>query len=1729
MSRNIEPGGTCPQATMANLIALTGKFDPEYWRVNGEYEVLENTKSIWLPDYNVQLDLLDSVGHFEYTKLEHLYQFYGKDKKDLYNDFIESFIVTDPKVNGKISPFLLNLVGNKLSNIHSAFGEKLQNTTGLNDVEELAALSKLAKDYNIPNLEAEKAFKLLDQVNWASVSNKVKDGHGAIIRIGNVPEYLKSLGISNWNDEKYKKIGHSVLVEHVREENGLIAGLYVVDSEFGHGKPLYIPFDVLKKLTTLTQGDVLVTKKPIRDPLVAQKLLTETWNPIPLLEELITPITTINPIANIIDLFKQALGTISPLILDLDNDGVETLSINEGTYFDHNADGFSELTGWASPDDGLLVLDINDNGLIDSGRELFGEHTLLSNGEEASGGFEALAELDSNLDGKIDANDTQFSDLKIWIDANSDGITDSGELHTLGELNIESISLNFENVNKEDAEGNLISQAGSYTTTDQVTHDLSDIKFQVNNVFSQAVETIEISPEVEALPNAKGYGVVYDLHQAMERDTDGSLQTLVESFTTETDQENRLDLVDQILFEWTDSQDIDPNSRSRYFDSRKLNVLESFMAERFKNVNNYVGPNATALLKTTYDYLHRLVYSQLMVQTHLSDIFDKASVETDISGNQYINISGMIDEINIQIAINEIEGKALLEETLISILGLGYEYLFSYSTFYDTFVPLGEDYQAIFDDVEALYESDDTIVSNGQPGGYDEIIVGDDQDNIINGYGGNDDIQGMAGNDTIDGGSGDDGILGQEGDDIITGGTGNDFMDGGSGNDTYIFNIGDGEDIINENISTYDFSIDKVVFGANIAIEDLEFTASETHLIINVTISGDKLTILGQFDPAGTFTIENFEFEDGTVLSDQDVIALTQIHGTSGDDDIEGSYTNDTIYADAGNDTVSASTGDDVVYGEAGNDALYGEKGDDILIGGTGNDLLDGGSGTDQMFGGTGNDTYFVDVTSDSITENTDEGIDLVKSLATYTLGNNLENLELLGTDNLSGTGNAINNTITGNSGNNVLNGLAGIDQLAGGLGNDTYYVDDLGDTVIENTDEGYDTVRMSVSLATTNNIEKFIFTGTNDIDLTANDLDNTITANNGINVIYGGGGNDAIYTYDGDDTLYGEAGNDVLDGGTGADQLYGGLGNDTYYTDNVGDTVIELADEGYDTVRMSASLATTANIEKFIFTGTNDINLTANDLNNTITGNSGVNVIYGGGGNDAIYAYDGDDTLYGEAGNDVLDGGTGADQLYGGLGNDTYYTDNVGDTVIELADEGYDTVRMSASLTTTANIEKFIFTGTNDINLTANDLDNTITANSGVNVIYGGGGNDAIYAYDGDNTLYGEAGNDVLDGGTGADLLYGGLGNDTYYTDNVGDTVTELADEGYDTVRMSASLTTTANIEKFIFTGTNDINLTANDLDNTITANSGVNVIYGGGGNDAIYAYDGDDTLYGEAGNDVLDGGTGADLLYGGLGDDTYYTDNIGDAALENANEGYDTVRMSASLITTSHIEKFIFTGTNDIDLTANDLDNTITANSGVNVIYGGGGNDAIYAYDGDDTLYGEAGNDVLDGGTGADQLYGGLGNDTYYVDNAGDSVIENADEGYDTVRMSASLTTTANIEKFIFTGTNDINLTANDLDNTITANSGVNVIYGGGGNDAIYTYDGSDTIYGEAGNDVLDGGAGADQLYGGLGNDTYYVDNAGDSVIENADEGYDTVRMSASLTTTANIENSSSQVRMI
>ncbi len=159
-------------------------------------------------------------------------------------------------------------------------------------------------------------------------------------------------------------------------------------------------------------------------------------------------------------------GTGSPIILDLDGDGIETMAVGTGAYFDHNADGFAESTGWVGPDDGLLVLDRDGNGRIDSGRELFGNETILANGQQAANGFEALMELDTNADGLINDQDAVWANLKVWRDLDGDGYSASNELLSLSDAGVASISIGYANSNLVDPAGNEHRQVGSFSRTD---------------------------------------------------------------------------------------------------------------------------------------------------------------------------------------------------------------------------------------------------------------------------------------------------------------------------------------------------------------------------------------------------------------------------------------------------------------------------------------------------------------------------------------------------------------------------------------------------------------------------------------------------------------------------------------------------------------------------------------------------------------------------------------------------------------------------------------------------------------------------------------------------------------------------------------------------------------------------------------------------------------------------------------------------------------------------------------------------------------------------------------------------------------------------------------------------------------------------------------------------------------------------------------------------------------
>ena len=191
--------------------------------------------------------------------------------------------------------------------------------------------------------------------------------------------------------------------------------------------------------------------------------------------------------------FTTAHEQASPLALDLDGDGVETTTVESGVYFD-----FAEKSGWVGKDDGLLVRDINNNGLIDDGTELFGNNSVLSSGEKAANGFEALADLDSNSDGVFNSSDTAWNQVKVWKDANQNGEVDSGELLTLEQAGVSGINLNYENETTTDENGNQHKQTGTFIKTDGTTGSVHDVWFDADYANTIDTTDVEISDTIAA-------------------------------------------------------------------------------------------------------------------------------------------------------------------------------------------------------------------------------------------------------------------------------------------------------------------------------------------------------------------------------------------------------------------------------------------------------------------------------------------------------------------------------------------------------------------------------------------------------------------------------------------------------------------------------------------------------------------------------------------------------------------------------------------------------------------------------------------------------------------------------------------------------------------------------------------------------------------------------------------------------------------------------------------------------------------------------------------------------------------------------------------------------------------------------------------------------------------------------------------------------------------------------
>ncbi|TXJ01988.1 MAG: hypothetical protein E6Q32_03400 [Neisseriales bacterium] len=204
-----------------------------------------------------------------------------------------------------------------------------------------------------------------------------------------------------------------------------------------------------------------------------------------------------------------------PLSLDLDGSGkIETVGLNAGVLFDYDGDGVKTGTGWVAAGDGLVVRDINNDGKITSGLEIFGDNTVLSNGRKAKNAFEAIADLDVNKDGKVDAKDAAFNELKIWNDKNQNGISEASELKTLTELGITSISTQASITGVQNAaNGNVEIGFSNFERADGSKGSSGAFNFVGNPIDSEFTDTVDTSL-VEDIPNANGSGRVRDLRKA---------------------------------------------------------------------------------------------------------------------------------------------------------------------------------------------------------------------------------------------------------------------------------------------------------------------------------------------------------------------------------------------------------------------------------------------------------------------------------------------------------------------------------------------------------------------------------------------------------------------------------------------------------------------------------------------------------------------------------------------------------------------------------------------------------------------------------------------------------------------------------------------------------------------------------------------------------------------------------------------------------------------------------------------------------------------------------------------------------------------------------------------------------------------------------------------------------------------------------------------------------------
>ncbi|CTP88351.1 calcium-binding protein [Xanthomonas graminis] len=782
---------------------------------------------------------------------------------------------------------------------------------------------------------------------------------------------------------------------------------------------------------------------------------------------------------NVNENFRNAANFVprrDPLTLDLDGDGIETVSASNGVLFDHDGDGVKSGSGWVAADDGLLVMDRNGNGTIDGGGELFGADTILADGRKAGSGFEALRDLDENGDGIFSKTDAHFNDVRIWRDLNQDGISQAGELFRLSELGIASITLKPTTTADLDlGNGNVVDNRGTYTRLDGTTGLAGDLQLAVNNFFrdfSGSLDPVMVTDEVAQLPNLKGSGAVRDLEEAASLSQD--LLADVQALTPGTSREAMRAALDTMLADWAgtstmkSSEDILETSSSTkrtvyYHGAVPASVTAQGAAavEAWDKQQHAQLASIIAILEK-FNGSSLISYQNDQVSTGGNTYSWKNVTRADGSVEQVMNVvlqpeqisallsayanlkesvyAGLVTQTRLHdyvdsLAMRVADGKlqfdisglaAMLESKAQSNLGEGLQDALDLYKYAGSFLAeAGWDGPALLNDwiesasttsagIEAIAFAGIKTVSGSFTGmSADDLVWGESVNDIIHGGGGNDLIGGGAGSDTLYGDAGNDRLFGGSGDDSLFGGDGSDILFGGAGNDTLSGGTG----------------TDRLEGGAG---DDV------------LSVSGDA---------------------QNSVLA-----------GGTGNDTLSGSYNSDTYLFNQGDgrDTVvetSYNSGavDKVVFGEgilASTVQVFREGLDVVLSIGDGADSVR----LKNWLTSGGAENGSVSIEQFVFADGTIWTPATLKTKGLTTLGTS-------GDDKLTGWngndilfGGAGNDTLSGGTGTDRLEGGAGDDVLsvsgdaqnsvlAGGTGNDTLSGSYNSDTYLFNQGDGRDTV----------------------------------------------------------------------------------------------------------------------------------------------------------------------------------------------------------------------------------------------------------------------------------------------------------------------------------------------------------------------------------------------------------------------------------------------------------------------------------------------------------------------------------------------------------------------------------------------------------------------------------------------------------------------------------------------